>query len=793
MTPTPPKAFISYSHDSPAHLDRILSLSNRLRADGINCIIDQYEQSPSIGWPTWCDKEIEQSTFVLVACTDTYLRRFKKEEIPHKGLGVTWEGHIISQELYNAQGRNDKFIPIIFSDADFPSIPLVLQSASYYQVADSYEQLLRRLTNQPSIIMPPVGAVKPMPAREPLSPQPTLARKQDFQTAWQLPYPRNPFFTGRETVLARLHESLTQTRRAALSGLQGQGKTQTSIEYAYRHRSAYKAIFFVKAETRETLLPDLAQIATTLNLPSANAQEQEVTVAEVKRWLETSADWLLILDNANDLTLAQQFLPSTSSGHILFTTNLHALGPLAQVITIDDMLPEEGANLLLRRAQLLDRAADADRALATQISRELGGLPLALDQAGAFIEETPSTLTEYLDLYRQLLSERGAVGDHASVSATFSLAFEKVEANSPAAADLIRLCAFLAPEAIPEEIITTGAEYLGEHLGHAARNPVTLLAVFREATRYSLLDRDPDTKSLDIHRLAQIVIKDGMSDSEQRAWAERAVSAVAEAFPDGEFQNWGLCQRLLPHAESCANLIQQFDFASEEAALLLNQEALYLDSRALFPAAEPLYRKSLVIYEAVLGQSHTKVATLLSNLANLFGDQGNYAEAEQLHQRAITIRENALGPEHRDVATSLNNLAWLYTKQRKFLQAEPLHKRSLSILESKYPDDPRVASSLSNLASAYNNLGKYDAAEPLLQRSLAIREKALGPAHPGVGYSLNNLAMLYHDLGRHAEAESLSRRALTIWENSLGPDHPDTAIARKNLALILKAQSDPTP
>ena len=124
------RVFISYSHDSTEHMDRVLALSNRLRQEGVDCHIDQYEQSPPEGWPQWCDRQVEKSDFVLVACTETYLRRFKGEEAPGFGLGATWEGHIITQELYNAQGKNTKFIPIIFSAQDTAYIPVILQGAT---------------------------------------------------------------------------------------------------------------------------------------------------------------------------------------------------------------------------------------------------------------------------------------------------------------------------------------------------------------------------------------------------------------------------------------------------------------------------------------------------------------------------------------------------------------------------------------------------------------------------------------------------------------------------------------
>src|SRR5882757_7113630 len=146
--------FISYSHDSPAHLERILTLSNRLRAEGVDCRIDQYEQSPPEGWPQWCERQVEESALVLVVCTETYLRRFRREELPQVGLGVTWEGHIITQELYNAQGRNTKFIPVTLSKDDAGFVPVTLQSATHYRLPEEYERLYRRLTSQPFVTMP---------------------------------------------------------------------------------------------------------------------------------------------------------------------------------------------------------------------------------------------------------------------------------------------------------------------------------------------------------------------------------------------------------------------------------------------------------------------------------------------------------------------------------------------------------------------------------------------------------------------------------------------------------------
>ena len=785
------KVFISYSHDSPEHVDRVLELSDRLREDGIDCRIDQYEQSPLEGWPQWMVNRVQEAGFVLVVCTQTYNLRFQGKEPKGKGKGAKWEGAIITQDLYEAEGKNRKFIPVLFHPDDSAHIPLILRGPTHYDLTteEGYELLYRHITKQPRVPKPKLGKVKPMPPQE---------RKQDFRAAlWHVPYDPNPFFTGRESVLEELQKTLEAKGRAALTGLGGVGKTQTVLEYACRHRAEYEAVLWAKARSREALLSDFAEIARVLNLPAKDLEDQSLVVAAVKRGLEDSADWLLVLDNADDLGPAREFMPAGGSGHVLVTTRAQATGRLARV-EIPKMEPEEGALFLLRRANIipedapLDKATDADRAKAIEISKEMDGLPLGLDQAGAFIDETPSTPAEYLELYRTRGEElRARMSDLEmdylySVATTWSLSFEKVEAASPAAADLLRLCAFLAPDAIPEEILTEGADELGGDLGPAANDPLKLTEALREAGRFSLIRRSPTGKTLDIHRLVQIVLKDGMDEETRRLWAERAVRAVNQAFPDPEFEKWPVCDRVLPHAQVAAKVVQEWGFGFVEAARLLNQVGYYLYQRAQYAEAEPLLKRSLALYEKALGPHHPDVATSLHNLALLYHDQGKYAEAEPLYERSLAIREKALGSDHPYVAASLGNLGRLYHNQGEYAEAEPLFRRSLAIGEKALGSGhPHVATSLHNLAELYRAQGKYAEAEPLLKRSLAIGEKALGSDHPEVAASLNNLAALYHEQGRYAEAEPLLKRSLAIDEKALGSDHRDVATVLENYAVLL--------
>ncbi|GEM_PF-2688246 len=170
------KVFISYSHDSPEHADKVLAFSNRLRKEGVDCILDQYEESPPEGWPRWMDKHIRDGEFVLMICTETYYKRVMGEEEPGKGLGVRWEGNLIYQHIYNTGTHNTRFIPVLFENGKTEHIATPLQNATRYWVdtEEGYKQLYRRLTGQLRVERPELGEIIMLPSLG------VRERKQDF-------------------------------------------------------------------------------------------------------------------------------------------------------------------------------------------------------------------------------------------------------------------------------------------------------------------------------------------------------------------------------------------------------------------------------------------------------------------------------------------------------------------------------------------------------------------------------------------------------------------------------------
>ncbi|HTK06848.1 MAG TPA: FxSxx-COOH system tetratricopeptide repeat protein [Ktedonobacteraceae bacterium] len=620
---------------------------------------------------------------------------------------------------------------------------------------------------------------------------------------WNVPYQRNPFFTGRDCILRQMHSILHHEHNAtlghscALSGLGGIGKTQTIIEYAYRYANNYSAVFWVGGQTYENIISSFVTIANALKLPEGRIQEQKLVADAVIRWLNNHDQWLLIFDNVENIALVKSFLPAARHGSLLFTSRRQAFGITAQVLDLEPMTPEEGMHFLLHRARLLDTTtprdllAQKDEEIAQKIVSAMDGFPLALDQAGSYVEATQCSLSDYLQLYQSsqlhLLDERDIHADHPlSVTRTFTLIFEQLECYNTQAAELLTVCAFLAPEAIPETFFHCGAAYLGPAFEDLFADPFAFHTLIKVLLTYSLLQRNADTQTVTVHRLVQAVLKGRLPEAVQRMWATRVICAMSHLFPSEEAMQanyWLACEQLLPHALVCITLSEEWSIDETLHITLMNNVATYLSKRAHYTEAEPLFLRALSLGEQVLGPEHFLVAEALHNLGTLYLQQGMHSEAETLLLLALNIEERTLGIQHPRVAASLNGLAMLYLQQRIHSEAETLLLRALSIEEQTLGiQHPQVATSLNGLAILYGEQGKYKQAEIYYARALNIREQTLGVEHPQVATLLNNMARDYSELGKYEQAEPLFLRALHIWEQDLGSDHPRVAYPLHNLA-----------
>ncbi len=629
----------------------------------------------------------------------------------------------------------------------------------------------------------------------PPTPGPTPSKPVNI---FHIPHPPNLNFTGREDQLSAIHDALRSNRPAALTqairGLGGVGKTQIAVEYAYRHQSEYDLVWWVKSETTASLAADLAALATPLDLREAGASDQNITISAVLNWLRTHDKWLLIFDNVEKPDQVKPYLPSGNAGHVLITSRYSAWGGVAQSVDVEVWPEPQAVKFLLQRTK------EQDEASALALAKELGCLPLALEQAAAYIERDQITLSKYLQRYHdkqtQLFGRKRAKpeGYEGTVLTTWQVSLDKVRELCPESIDLMNLCAFFAPDDIPLEILIARAEHLPPTLAASVQDSEKLDdQVIGTLLDYSLVDRKGD--SLTLHRLVQAVIRDNLSNEEREIWAGAAVKVVNEAFPGDNILTdpkcWPLCARLLSHTLAVTTQAETLKVEPDATGRLLNQSALYLRGRAQYKETKALFERAITIGERILGPDDPVVATRVNNLGSVLRILGDLPGAKAHFERALKIDEQTYGSDHPEVGTDVNNLG-LVLKDLGDLPGAKLHiERALKIDEQTYgPEHPNVAIDVNNLGSVLRDLGDLPGAKTLLARALEIGEKNYGSDHPNVAAFATNLGGVLWDLGDLPGARSHVERALKIDENTYGPDHPEVATDLHNLGILCKQMGD---
>lgn len=396
-----------------------------------------------------------------------------------------------------------------------------------------------------------------IPGQVPITPPDQFPGRPDV---WNIPHAWNPNFVGRDELLADLHKALVSGKRAALTqavtGLGGIGKTQLAIEYADRHAGEYDIVWWVRSESLATAGADLSKLAKRLGLPEADVADQQITIDAVRQRLEPQprlmvlpkwedADdkinidairqfsapplrWLLIFDNAEEPQALQNILPRGGSGHVIITSRNPNWKSIATLWTVKTFERQVSVDFLLQRTGQTDRDS-ADR-----VAEELGDLPLALAQAAGYMERTGRPLKDYLPLLRERRAQlwqhdKPPDGYEQTVTETFTINLESIETKTPAAGDLLNLCAFLAPDDIPLDVLIAGEKHLPERLATAFADPLALDEMLEELRRYSLMERSDN--SLSLHRLVQAVVRDRLPVESQQTWCASAVQVINAAYP----------------------------------------------------------------------------------------------------------------------------------------------------------------------------------------------------------------------------------------------------------------------
>ena len=606
--------------------------------------------------------------------------------------------------------------------------------------------------------------------------------------------PRNPDFTGRVELLEQLHEQLNEGETTAVTqtvtGLGGVGKTQLALEYAHKHRDKYQLVSWLRAEDSKTIVDDLETLAGKL-FPGKLFQKQPEAVAAVLDWLSRNDSWLLVYDNAEKPEAIKDFLPPGGRGHALITSRYRHWRGVAKTLEVSNFRREE-AIAFIRKRTGIDDDESADK-----LADTLGDLPLALEQACAYIEQCKVTLPEYLALLNErqseLLDKYTPDSHEASVTKTFLPTIECIRKEEPAAIDLICLFAFFAPDYFPHPIIQIVAEkwpdVISEPLRSTAQDKVKFNEAVASILSFSLVEKEGDF--LFIHRLVHAVIRETMPDDVKKQFASKAVNIMQGIIPDGgkpsDVRFWNIMRLLYPHALTAAEWGEKFEVELEHVAAIYNQLGNYSWGRAAYTEASRLYERSLKIKHKVYKSDDQSIAQALNNLGNVLQDMGDLAGAKEKYEQSLTIFEKVLGKDNPNIANLINNLGEVLREMGDFLGAKEKDEQALQIRREKLGEDhPDTAQSLNNLGLVLQAKGDTDGAKKNFEQALKIRLDKLGEDHPETAGSLNNLGSVLQEMGDLAGAKEKYEQGMLIYEKAFGKDHPHIATVCNNLAILLE-------
>ncbi|GAA2868154.1 hypothetical protein Acy02nite_09290 [Actinoplanes cyaneus] len=568
---------------------------------------------------------------------------------------------------------------------------------------------------------------------------------------WRAPA-RNPGFTGRDATLEVLREQLNastaQTGPVVLQGIGGVGKTQIAVEYVHRFNADYDIVWWISADQPALVVTALSDLARELGLPlagSARADEEAAAVLEALRLGTPSPKWIVVFDNTEDPEQIRQFVP-TGPGDVVVTTPGQEWSRTAWTLDINVFDRSESRALLTRRVAGL---SDAD---AEEIAAKLGDLPLAVEQAAAWLVTTGMRARNYLDLLEEqlprILNEPPPPGYRHPAAETWRLSQQRLRQANPAAAFLVELLAVMAPEPIPTALMDSPgmADALAEY-DPMFRDQLMRNSLVREASRFGLARVDSAVHALRMHRLVQSVIISDLAVEEQRRRREQmhVILAKAQRGEPSDQDSWPTYQGILTHLEPSGAL----DSDNPEVHQLAIDMVRYLRYRGDLAGGRRLAEQTMKTWESRLGPEHLSLLRMRSELGNILLAHGEY-------QAALAIQEDAA-------------------------------ERMIAQRGQTYP---YALIALSGAAAAYAGLGRYQRAVELGEQIVLHWQTTVGDTHRRTLAARNNYANWLLLTGDSGRAREIGEQVVVMAETALGPAARWTLLFRRNLGRSLRADGD---
>ncbi|MET8049732.1 tetratricopeptide repeat protein [Streptosporangium sp. NPDC005286] len=608
-------------------------------------------------------------------------------------------------------------------------------------------------------------------------------------------------FQERADLLARLHERVDGHGAAvidAVTGTPGVGKSLLAASYAWAcQRAGWPVIAWITAESEDHIVTGLAALARRLEV-AVPEEDAFASAVRARDWL-AAADHpvLLVFDNATAVEQVRRWCPATGAAHVLITTRNRAFHSLYDEIGVGVFTPDQAVSFLHQRTRLTGPGAE-------EVADELGCLPLAVGQAGAYIDRRRMDYPAYVRLLRgypldrYLPSQAHDEYPHGTAAAIL-LSVDQVEQAVPAARDMLELLAVLSEAGIPRTVL-----YGTTEPDPAATEGIDQLLADLADT--SLISFSEDGATVLMHRLTSRVLREraqhhaGVSGGEAGSHLAKVLGGAVDLLhrfnshiPDGA-ATWvarAAVDMLVEQTSALYAVTCGLGDPSEELLSLRAWCGTYLENLADPGRAIPLHEQTLADRERLLGGDHLHTLASRDNLANVCRAAGDLTRAVSLHERNLDAFQRVLGGDHPNTLGCRNNLAYAYQAAGDLGRAIQLFEQNLAdrqrVLRAGHPD---ILTSRNNLALAYADAGDLDRAIPLYERALANQERVLGGDHPDTLTSRSNLALAYADAGDLDQAITLFEQALPIYQRTLGEDHPDTLNCRNNLALTYHAAGD---
>jgi tetratricopeptide (TPR) repeat protein len=618
---------------------------------------------------------------------------------------------------------------------------------------------------------------------------------------------RNPEFTGRADALRLLRELLRANRTVAvipqtLRG--GIGKTQLTMEYVHRYRSEYDVIWWVRSGQSTFIDTELADLGNSLtdrygvNVRAgagATAEEDALAVTGALGQGKPVGRWLLVYDNAEDPDVVRRFIPAGAAGHVLITSRNRTWRQYATTLDIDVFHRSESITHLMQRATQISRSeADA-------LAAALGDFPLAVSLTGAWLNETGTSVSDYLLRLEQhgpraVPSESVLTDYPESLVAVLDNSLEEVRSQSSAAHRLLQLCAFMSGESVALGLIYSQAMVgLLEAYDNTLTEPNDIAKHVQQLNRLAMIKFDIHARQLQIHRLLQAQARQQLTETERSDTRHEVHTLLAANRPRRDVDDpdtWHRYRMLWPHLEPSGAV----ECHSEPVRTLMVDRVRYMWTRGpLGPAAETalaierLWQEHL--RELPEGEDDTtlrkQLLHLRFNLANILREQSRYQEAWKLDTQVLAKQRDLLGPDHRHTLMTSSGLTGDLRALGRYREALDLAEETYASWRQLYGEEfPRTLDAANNLAISYRLAGRIADARRLDDATYE-RRLAQGEYHPRTLNSASAIGRDMREAGRYGDSVAWLRELLAVTKRQAEP-HPRTvAEIEVNLAASLRA------